>query len=497
MNCTMKKYKLIAVFLLLGCLCSCTKFLDLPAKNERAVQSLDDIKSVLAGYLYGQANPRQTSTVGLSPLFTSEMVKMFEAYSDNIDVNKAMVDCYLVDMNQHMQEKEYANQFLWNNFDTPKSVWMKYYEVIGLLNALVDQMNAVTYDDQQEWNRIMGELVTHRAYYYFKLLQYFAPYRNAELGIPVYLHTGEQVVGVKMLRKTQAEVYRTILADLNYASELLKTTESRESYNLFFRSLRVNHILAQVYWFKAESGARETSDYENAAKYAALATEGVETLIPVTTAGLNAVMANNDASYPGLYMCGTTYGATAGIYGSTWYYIGYNPNNVPVNPDFYALFTPEDIRYDAYFMAPGILANSWPDGGAYGSKNGNCVLFKPEEAYLILAEALYHTQGDAVGTLNKFKSFRNAGTANGLSGESLLQEILNERRKEFFADTDKRWLDLKKYGGTISRHLTFFKKTYDITVDTDAYQYALPIPLDELQQNNAISQNEGWVQIEF
>ena len=66
-------------------------------------------------------------------------------------------------------------------------------------------------------------------------------------------------------------------------------------------------------------------------------------------------MANNDASYPGLYMCGTTYGATAGIYGSTWYYMGYNPNNVPVNPDFYALFTPEDIRYDAYFMAPGIV----------------------------------------------------------------------------------------------------------------------------------------------
>lgn len=75
-------------------------------------------------------------------------------------------------------------------------------------------------------------------------------------------------------------------------------------------------------------------------------------------------MANNDASYPGLYMCGTTYGATAGIYGSTWYYMGYNPNNVPVNPDFYALFTPEDIRYDAYFMAPGILANSWPRWGS-------------------------------------------------------------------------------------------------------------------------------------
>lgn len=494
---TMKRYQLISVLLILGCLCSCTKFLDLPAKNERAVQSLDDIKSVLAGYLYGQASPRQTSIVGLSPLFHYELVKMFEAYSDNIDVNKAMVESYLVDMNQHMQEKEYANQFLWNNFDAPKSIWLKYYEVIGFLNALIDEMDNVTFDDQEDWNRVMGEMVVHRAYYHFKLLQYFAPYHKAELGIPVYLHTGEQVVGVKMPRKSQAEVYKVILDDLNRASSLLEGTAPRSSYNLFFTRLRVNHILAQVYWFKAESAAKEASDYENAAKYAALAIDGVDALIPTTTDKFNAVAANKDSSYPGLYMCGNMYGGTAGIYGSTWYYMGYNPNNIPLNPDFYNLFTTTDIRYNAYFMAPGILSNNWPDGAAYGSKNGSCVLFKPEEAYLILAEALYHTNGDAVGVLNKFKAFRNAGTAAGLTGESLLKEIRNERRKEFFADTDKRWLDLKKYGGTISRHLTFFKKTYDITVNTDGYQYALPIPLDELQQNNAISQNEGWVQIEF
>lgn len=497
MNMTMKKYKLISVLLILGCLCSCTKFLDLPAKNERAVQSLDDIKSVLSGYLYGQANIRQASIVGLSPLFNSDMVKMFEAYSDNIDVNKAMTENYLVDMNSHMQEREYANQFLWNNFDAPKSIWLKYYEVIGFLNALIDQMSDITFDDQEEWNRVMGEMVTHRAYYHFKLLQYFAPYRKAELGIPVYLHTGEQVVGVTMPRKSQAEVYQVILDDLNRASSLLASTAPRETFNLFFRKLRINHILAQVYWFKAESGAKETADYENAAKYATLAVDGVDALIPTTTNQFNAVASNNDASYPGLYMCGSMYGATAGIYGSTWHYMGYTPNNVPLNPDFYNLFTTTDIRHDAYFKSPGVLSNNWPDGEVNGSKNGNCVLFKPEEAYLILAEALYHTGGDAVGTLNKFKAFRNAGTATGLSGDALLKEIMNERRKEFFADTDKRWLDLKKYGGTISRHLTFFKKTYDMTVSTDAYQYALPIPLDELQQNNAISQNEGWVQIEF
>ena len=64
----MKMFRLISTVLIAGCICGCTNFLDLPAKNERAVQSLDDVKSVLSGYLYGQANPRQTSIVGLSPM---------------------------------------------------------------------------------------------------------------------------------------------------------------------------------------------------------------------------------------------------------------------------------------------------------------------------------------------------------------------------------------------------------------------------------------------
>ena len=493
----MKIYKYILVLAFLGCLGGCTQFLDLPAKNERSVQSLDDIKSVLSGYLSGQAAPGYTSIVGLSPLFTSNMIVMFEAYSDNIDFNKAIPDHYLVDMNQHMQERQYANACLWNDFDTPKSIWLNYYEVVGFLNALIDQMSDITFDDQDEWNRVMGEMVTHRADYLFKLLQYFAPYQDEKVGIPVYLHTGEQVVGVSMPRKSQSEVYEIILSDLNRAHELLAVSEPNESFNLFFRKLRVNHILAQVYWFKAESGAKEETDYENAAKYAKEAIEGTETLIPKTTAEFKAVAANGNSSYPGLYMRGRTYAATAGIYGSTWDYIGYKPVNVPVEQEFYSLFTSDDIRHDAYFSAPATIASSWPDGRSYGQKNGNCVLFKPEEAYLILAEALYHTGGDAVGVLNTFKAFRNAGTAATSSGEGLLTEILHERRKEFFADTDKRWLDLKKYGGTLSRHLVFFEKTYDLTVGTNAYQYALPIPLEELQQNNAISQNEGWVQIEF
>lgn len=127
-------------------------------------------------------------------------------------------------------------------------------------------------------------------------------------------------------------------------------------------------------------------------------------------------------------------------------------------------------------------------------------LFKPEEAYLMLAEAQFRlTQpAEAVATLNKFKSFRNAGTVAGTSGDALKQEIIDERRREFFGDSDKRWLDLKRYRNTtITRNLTFFRKPYNIVVKPDDFRYALPIPLTELQENNSIVPNPGWVTIEY
>jgi len=128
------------------------------------------------------------------------------------------------------------------------------------------------------------------------------------------------------------------------------------------------------------------------------------------------------------------------------------------------------------------------------------VLFQPEEAYLILAEALYRLNEitESMAVLNKFKSYRNAGTIVGLTGTALLQEIKNERRKEFFGHRDVRWLDLKRYKEvTITRNYSFFKKTYNITVPPNDFRYALPIPLDEIQLNPSLIANPGWVRIVF
>ncbi|MBO9634327.1 MAG: RagB/SusD family nutrient uptake outer membrane protein [Chitinophagaceae bacterium] len=208
-------------------------------------------------------------------------------------------------------------------------------------------------------------------------------------------------------------------------------------------------------------------------------------------------------------------GGISSIYGSCYQYLNaFSPDNIVLKEDLCALFKPGDIRNNIVFNANPAVAGGkvgpegkimnwgWPsDGTTQGSvKRGNLALFKPEEAWLMLAEAQYRTgaTNDAIITLNKFKSFRNAGTANGLSGDALLQEIVNERRKEFFGDSDKRWIDLKRFGGkTITRKLRFFNTDYNLKVEPNDYHYALPIPLVEIQQNRNIIPNDGWIIIQY
>lgn len=494
----MKKSSIIIFLLVAISVTSCKKYLDLPPKNERAVESLNDVKSVLAGYLDGVGTKNIKPLIGPFPLFMGNQIMMFESYSDNIDF-EAGLPLFVHPMNNTNKEIFYANNLLWNNYTSPADIWTRYYETAGFLNALIETTERLVVNDQEEKSRVLGEMLVHRAFYFFKLNQYFAPYQEADMGIPLYLKTGDQVVGVKMSRRKQSEVYKIIIDDLRKALTMAEATAPKKGFNIFYNTRYIQNFLAQVYWFKAESAAKENNDYEEAKKYSLAAITGVEAYMPKTAADLNSKAQGLLSDYPAFYQTGNQYGEVSGMFGSTWDYLGYYPQKVPVKDEFYALFGDDDIRKQVYFQGKTI-SSTWPDGRANGAKYAHYNLFQPENAYLILAESYYRLNQvtEAVQILNTFKSFRNAGTATGLTGELLLQEIVNERRKEFFTDTDHRWLDLKRYGAiSIQRTLPFFGKEYTVKVQPNDYHYALPIPVQELQQNPNIVQNPGWVTLSF
>lgn len=485
------------LFLLYTILCgllfnSCTKFLDLPPKNQRAVETLSDLKSVLAGYLDAFARSNTQPIYGVVPVVTEAQQMMFEAHSDNFDF-EANMSTYVTTANPHAKEPFYADKLLLNDRLTVNAIWEKYYEVIGFLNALIDQSEELREADPAELKRVQGEMLVHRAFYIFKLQQYFAPIDQEELGIPLYLHTGEEVIGVNMARKKSSEIYSVVIRDLKQALANYQEVGGSLGYTRFFNDRYIQNLLAQVYWFKAESSSKESEDYIEAEKFALAAIDGTEGYIPKTVLEFRNVQKNLNTEYPAIYMKSFGFNTVAPIYGSPYA----SPANLKVNSEFYSLFDVNDIRYKTYFNG-GFHSNDWPDD-TFG-KPLHMHLFTPEEAYLILAESYYRNgKSDlALTTLNKFKSFRGAVEKTGLTGQTLLDEIINERRKEFYCDTDKRWLDLKRYKiGSIERHLRFFNKDYTVKVVAGDYHYALPIPLTELEENPAIVPNEGWETIVF
>lgn len=502
----MKKIHLISTLLLFIIVFSgCKDFLDLPPKNQRAVVSLTDVKAVLSGYLEPLNSNILRGRPGMSgagPSFTMtpEQLMMFEAYSDNIDMDKAIYTYFVGVSKPSNPELYYANKIMFNDYDTPKAIWISHYQGVGFLNTLITQVNELAGGDETLRNLMLGEMFVHRAYYLFKLVEYFAPYDKADMGIPIYLETAGKTYGVANPRKNQKESYAQIIKDLTDALALLSKNPPKTGFSVWYNERYVNNLLAQVYWFKAESAAKETSDYTNAKTYALAAVKDVDGYIPTTTADLYTGIAGILPAYPAYGNISNMYYSCAAFWGHPLDYTGQNPVDIPLNPNYVPLLSTTDIRYEAQIKTPGaaLLGKSWIDNQT--GARGSFLLFQPEEAYLILAEAHYRLNeiNESVAVLNKFKGFRNAGTATGLTGTALLQEIKNERRKEFLCRGDKRWLDLKRYGDvTITRNYTFFNKQYSVTVSPNDFHYALPIPIDELQLNPSLVANPGWVPIVF
>lgn len=488
----------ISILFIIAMASGCKDYLDLPPKNQRAVASLSDVESVLAGYLDAFTRSNTQPIKGTMPIMTEAQNMMFEAYSDNIDF-EANFSQYVNVQNIHADEKFYANKLLYNDFTTMEQIWNNHYEVIGFLNALIDECDELEGENEQEVKRVKGEMLVHRAYYIYKLQQYFAPMDKEDMGIPLYLHTGKEVMGVEMKRRPSSEVYSAIISDLNLALEYIGEAGKKSGFNIFYDKRFINNLLSQVYWFKAASSAKADSDYENAATHAKAAIEGVEMYVPKSLIEFQNIRRNLNPEYPSVYMQSVAFGTVAPIYGSTFDYLGFAPSNLKVSDDLRELFEEDEYRTEAYFNGPA-LSSAWPDGMANGQKYVRMNLFAPEEAYLVLAESLLHTgqQGQALEVLNTFKAFRGASEKSGLSEKELQQEIINERRKEFFCDTDKRWIDLKRYKiGNIKRTLEFFGKEYTVEVTPGDFHSTLPVPLSEIQENPNIVPHEGWDPIVF
>ena len=485
----------ILLSLLLGLsllLSGCNDFLFVKPTNQVALASYEDVKAFMGGHLasyIGEGDQSYLASMSGPNIFyfgesTFDQLGFF--YSDDFDVMR-YPDNYMV-----YDPQVLFNSLQWNHETWPDDIWRAYYTNIGYYNTVLNELSRFPSDSEAENEIVSAEARVLRAWNFFQLVKLFAPYHNEALGLP--LNTKADEVGTyDRRRQTQTENFAFIISELE--DVLAYTAEPRDSYNIFYDKRLISGILSTVYFWKAGSGAGVEGDYQKAIDYAksvlaqGVSFEQVQRTPPVP--GQFGVFKDTGYSaFTAVYYDYSRNWTTVGVpmYGSGYYQYA--------SEDLFALFGPEDKRTALFFDAadPGAIIKHLPAAQRLGYQVDFCT---GAEMQLIIAESYARMGNDAEAeaALTAFTNARYDGY-NPDPAKSLLQRILDERRKEFCFEWGMRWNDLTRLQPAWSRPaVDKYYETFELSeysMQEGDYRYTLPIPRDAELTENKIEQNPGW-----
>ncbi|MVT09759.1 RagB/SusD family nutrient uptake outer membrane protein [Chitinophaga tropicalis] len=225
------------------CLCvvaGCNKMLD-----EEVVSSVtDDFYNTPAGF--------QTAVNG-----SYSALRSFYSTERGMTVTVFGTDTYT---NGSDGDFKFANQYtsqLDARYIHLRDIWNNFYQTINTCNAVQERADLVPELDSAVKRSGIAQARFCRANYYFILLQLFGP-------VPLRLQENKEIL-TEAHRDPVADIYNSIIADLNYAVQVLPVTQTE-----WGRATKpaAEHLLARVYLTRATSEVAGASDYDSAATYA-------------------------------------------------------------------------------------------------------------------------------------------------------------------------------------------------------------------------------------
>ena len=499
----MKKIHILTVcFIGLFLFTACDDFLNLKPRDKKVATTIEDYRDIMASYMHFLKTPNRPQeilfglNVFVSPRF--DVAKYLAVYTGEVNLTKNSLTYYDSEKNEYTEKGKILLTWL----NSEPSVWNQYYEFLGPINEIISAISTADGNNEELRNYVKGEALVWRAFAYYKLLQYYAPYKDNAYGIPVYLNPVDDIGNAMPPRKTQKEVFTQILNDCREVLKLLEVTNTNE-WNCAYRYDFVNAMMASIYAWKAMSGAAEDTDWSNAEKYATEAMTGRQ--LVNTSQELRKIFDCREVTVETSVESDEFYfrivaGSQQYVFNfSDAYYenpsLGMGVADGLINQVYYRRFSDNDIRKSIYFTEDGTKSDKYNLlglTGIVGGTGGGCLmLFRLAEMYLIKAEALVR-QGDVGGAqdvLRQFKSARYTGEIQvPADKDALLLEILEERTREFYMENDARWLDMKRIG--ISYERTVSGEIYKL--QPDDFRYSFPIPRKEMELNRNMVQNPGW-----
>lgn len=464
-----KKYiQGLGIIVMLLFLTSCQDWLDIEEPDHKLVSSeVFDTEETAKAAMQGIYN--QLYQAGFSAGWLGSTTVLGGLSSDNLElINTTTLD--LLQFQQHkLQPDNPYNETLWGSA----------YNMIYMVNSLLDGLENSTKITPETAQRLEGEAKFVRAFTYFYL-------RNLYGDVPLVLTTDYEHNATIEVSSTTA-IEEQILADLVVATSQLGDsylTGERTQINAY----TAKALLARVHLY--------LENWELAEQYSAevIAASGTYSL----STDLNEVfLANSQEAIWQLSPLGAGTMTTHTNEGSVFIINPILPSlsYVKLSEGLVNSMEAQDLRkinWIGYHEGLGVHhAYKYKIQNATGEAAEYSMVLRLAEQYLIRSEARIRQNNLTGGIADLDHIKARAGlpllsvSNPGISQEALLEELFIERRKELFTEWGHRWLDLKRTDraqGALA----------PASPDWEATDKKYPIPAEELLSNPNLYQNPGY-----
>lgn len=414
-----------------------------------------------------------------------DMIVIADLYADNAKLSSSSTGTFNSIYNINLVESD----------DIATELWDACYDVINRTNNIIAATDSVSDADQEEINQIEGEARAIRALTYFDLLRVFAQTyalpsgsgidgangAGGHLGVPLVTEPADP--SSTPSRATVKKVTDFIIDELLNADTLISVEFSTP---FTFSQMAVKALLSKIYLFK--------KDYVNAI-YAG----GDVIFSEIFELVQNEEYLDSweekytSESIFSIAMTANDYNNTASI-GYLFSSSGYN--EVVPTTDLTSIFTDyNDIRKELYVAGSEIYKYPGREGQ---TGLDNIPVIRLADIYLTYAEAWCRI-GLSAGNSSYFENarvvldeIRFRANSDSISvdadDDELLDEILAERRRELAFEAD-RLFSIKQNMGDLERDDC---EASVCEVDFPDDRFAFPIPEDEMNANDSITQNPGY-----
>lgn len=363
-------------------------------------------------------------------------------------------------------------------------VWSTSYRLINEANIIINGVEETDISQSQR-DRIKGEALFLRGLAYHELLRVYGYEPNhpliSEWNQGVIIRT-EPTLGLSAAdlrsRSTVEEGYLQAESDFLEALSLLENNNRGSVYYADAAAVHAGLARLYLYWERWEEALNHAEQAVNLAHGELTDYSSIDNVFDI--------LPNPESIFE------LTFDNTHGSSGSLNAVTTPPPGWFDALPsaELLALYEEDDLRNNLYRVHddghPYILKYT----GTVGANTDHIPVFRVPEMILIQAEAHYELQDDAaaIGALETLRSHRGlGGFGTALSGDDLLSEIYDERRREL-AFEGHRWFDLKRRAMDVPKPAEFLHPT----VPHDDIRILAPLSDTQVENNPNLDQNPGY-----